>query len=335
MHINAEIEAWPRTRSFAIAGRTFHDAPVLTVSVELDGLIGRGEASGVYYRGETVETMARAIRALDLGGGVLTRGELAARLPAGGARNALDCALWDLEAQQSGEPVWRLAALPDPKPLLTTLTLGADTPDRMAKLSKTFRHARALKLKLLGDGRDAERIVAVRFARPDIWVGVDANQAFSRETFAVLLPVLMEANVRLIEQPFPWERDGDLDELRSPIPIVADESVQDRAGLKALAGRFDVVNIKLDKCGGLTEALGMAGEARRLGLGVMVGCMTSTSLAMAPGWMLGQVCDYVDLDGPLDLAADRAPAALYDDGLINCPSSLWGYPRPRNELRHG
>jgi L-alanine-DL-glutamate epimerase-like enolase superfamily enzyme len=326
MQISTEIEAWPRMRSFAIAGRTFHDARVLTVCIEADGLVGRGEASGVYYRGETVEAMAQTIGALDLGGARLTRTALATRLPAGGARNALDCALWDLEAKQAKAPVWRLAGLPEPRPLLTTLTLGADTPGRMAELASTFTHARALKLKLLGDGEDARRVAAVRAVCPDVWLGIDANQAFSRQSFAALLPLLLESEVKLVEQPFACERDADLEDLNCPVPIIADESVQDRAGLAALVGRFDGVNIKLDKCGGLTEALAMAAEARRLGLGLMVGCMTSTSLAMAPGWMLGQICDYIDLDGPLDLAVDRNPAASYDGGLVSCPESLWGYP---------
>ena len=184
--------------------------------------------------------------------------------------------------------------------------------------------ARALKLKLLGDGADGERVRAVRAERPDVWMGVDANQGFTPDTYHALLPALLEARVELVEQPFRVERDCDLDHLGSPIPIAADESVQDRADLEQLIGRVDVINIKLDKCGGLTEALALAFAARRAGMKVMVGNMVGTSLSVAPSFVLGQLCDFVDLDGPIFLARDRSPAVTYTDGFVDCPDELWG-----------
>jgi L-alanine-DL-glutamate epimerase-like enolase superfamily enzyme len=194
----------------------------------------------------------------------------------------------------------------------------------MAKNARSYAFATAIKLKLTGDG-DAERVRAVRAARPDVWLGVDANQGFTRESLQRLLPALEECNVQLIEQPFPIGREADLDGFSSPIPIAADESAQDSSSLAALAGRFDVVNVKLDKCGGLTEGIAMVGEIRRLGLRPMVGCMGGTSLSMAPAFLLGQLCEIVDLDGPILFSRDRDPAATYDDeGRIFCSEAVWG-----------
>jgi L-alanine-DL-glutamate epimerase-like enolase superfamily enzyme len=253
-----------------------------------------------------------------------TREALRAHLPPGGPRNALDCALWELEAAQAGQPAWRLAQAEPPHPLLTTYTVGADTPDAMAEGARDYVGARAIKLKLLGDGQDAERVAAVRRARPDAWIGVDANQGFSLETLKALTPALVAADVKLIEQPLPIGAEADLDGYASPIPLAADESVQGLADVAALPGRFQVMNIKLDKCGGLTEGLLMAHEAKRLGLQVMVGNMTGTSLAMAPSYILGQHCDVVDLDGPMFLKADRVPGVRYVDGYIHCDEAVWG-----------
>jgi len=288
-------------------------------------LRGRGEANGVYYLGETP---ARMIETIEANRGFLesgaTREDLRERLPPGGARNALDCALWELDAARAGEPVWRLAGMGAPNPLLTTYTLGAEPPDVMAQDARDYADARAIKLKLVGDGLDAARVRAVRVARPDAWLAVDSNQAFSLETLAALTPALVEAGVKLIEQPLPITDDALLESYVSPIPLAADESVQALAGIANLAGRFQVVNIKLDKSGGLTEALLMAREAQRLGLKVMVGNMTGTSLAMAPGFVLGQLCDVVDLDGPLFLADDRSPGVRYVDGYLHCDEVVWG-----------
>jgi L-alanine-DL-glutamate epimerase-like enolase superfamily enzyme len=256
----------------------------------------------------------------------IDRNALHSIMPAGGARNALDCALWDLEAKRSGRHVWQLAELSPPRPLLTTYTLGADDPIKMADAARRYAQARALKLKLTGDDADAERVRAVRAARSDVWMGVDANQGFTLQSLQRLMPTLLEAQVRLIEQPFPVGQESQLDVMKSPIPIAADESLQTLEDLPGLAARFDAVNIKLDKCGGLTEALAIARRAHALNLQVMVGNMIGTSLAMAPAFVLGQLCDLVDLDGPISLATDRAPAASYEDGRIWCPPQVWGAP---------
>ena len=210
--------------------------------------------------------------------------------------------------------------------MLTTFTCGADTPAEMAARAISYRDARAIKVKLTGDPIDADRVRAIRRVRPDVWLGVDANQGFTRQTLEGLLPVLIDARVKLIEQPLPVGEEAQLDGLNSPIPIAADESVQTLADIPGLAPRYQVVNIKLDKCGGLTHGLAMARAARTLGLEVMVGNMLGTSLAMAPAFLLGQLCQVVDLDGPIFLRSDRKPRVDYSGGLIQCPEALWGYP---------
>jgi L-Ala-D/L-Glu epimerase len=256
-----------------------------------------------------------------------SREELIDLLPAGGARNAVDCALWDLESKQQGRPAWQIAGLPEPHPVLTTYTVSAAEPEAMAARARSFTKARALKLKLTGTDDDAQRVRAVRVARPDAWIGVDGNQGFTRTSLEALMPVLVDADVRLLEQPFPRDRDADMDGLDSPIQLAADESAQDLDDLERLAGRFDVVNIKLDKCGGLTRGLAMAARARELQMETMVGCMIGTSLSVAPGLLLGQICKVVDLDAPIHLAQDRAPTVTYDDiGRVFSPPSVWGFP---------
>ncbi|HET7266472.1 MAG TPA: dipeptide epimerase [Oleiagrimonas sp.] len=327
LRLQVDVEQWSMTEPFHITGYTFTDIGALMVSVHQDGMVGRGEAAGVYYHHETPALMCEQIDAcrdrIEAG---VTRQQLLQLLPAGGARNAIDCALWDLEAKRSGQPVWQLAGLEAPKPLVTTFTVGADTPDVMADGARAFAGASALKLKLTNDGLNAERVRAVRAVCPDAWLMVDANQGFTRESFAQLLPALVEARVALVEQPFPVGMEAWLDDLQSPIHIAADESVQDHTDMRGLVGRVDVINIKLDKCGGLTEALAMVAQARTLGFELMVGNMCGTSLAMAPGFVLGQLCAVVDLDGPVSLERDRELAARYSDGRIWCPDSLWGGP---------
>ena len=323
-NISYRTEHWPFRRPFHIAGHTLHGIDVIVVEVESNGVVGRGEAAGVYYRGETADGMAKQVESTIRGVGSLDKRELTAALPAGGARNALDCALWELESKLAGQPVWRLARLPHVRPLLTTYTIGADNPNVMAQAAADFVEARAFKLKLLGDEADAKRVLAVRAARPDVWMGVDANQALTPTIFHALLPTLVSADVKLIEQPFPSDRDAELDGIESPIPLAADESVQDLHDIEGLRGRFHVINIKLDKSGGLTEALAMATKARRLGFKLMVGNMTGTSLSTAPGFVLGQICDFVDLDGPLFLARDRIPSVVYSEGYLRCPDNVWG-----------
>ena len=325
MTLSATLEHWPFQRPFRITGHVFDGIDVVVATARAGGLCGRGEAAGVYYHGETAADMKARIDALDAGELDLDRERLLAMMPAGGARNAVDCALWELESRRVAQPVWKLAGVQAMRPLLTTWTLGAEDAGAMAGRATQYVQARMLKLKLLGDGADAERVTAVRAARPDAWIGVDANQGFTRDSFHDLVPTLVDARVRLVEQPFPTDKDHWLDGLASPIPLAADESVQERADIERLVGRVDMINIKLDKSGGLTEALAMVALARRLGLKVMVGNMIGTSLSAAPGFVLGQLCDLADLDGPLLLSRDRTPPVAYADGSICCPDEVWGH----------
>jgi L-alanine-DL-glutamate epimerase-like enolase superfamily enzyme len=330
LRLQATQKSWAIKAPFHITGYTFtaFDALIVELTDE-QGRTGRGEAQGVYYRHDTPATMQAQIEALraQIEAGI-DRLTLQTLLPAGGARNALDCALWDLDAKRSGKPVWQLAGLDAPRPLRTTYTLGAEEPEAMAEGAKAYTAARAIKLKLTDDGRSAERVLAVREARPDVWLMVDANQGFTRESFARLLPTLAEARVDVVEQPFPVGKEDWLDGLDRPIRVAADESVQDRSDLEKMVGRVDVINIKLDKCGGLTEALVIAARARKLGFDLMVGNMGGSSLAMAPAFVVGQLCDVVDLDGPISLIDDYAPSVTYEDGSVWCPEAVWGSAQP-------
>ena len=313
-------------KPFRISGRVFESSDVVVVTLRDGEAEGRGEGGGVFFLGDDV---AHMLDALDAAGGAIEQGIdrecLRSLMPPGGARNAVDCALWELEAARSGTPVWRLAGLAEPKPLRTTFTLGADDPDVMAQGARDYRDARSIKVKLTGDlALDQARVTAIRAARPDVWLGVDANQGFTVDELGPLLETLVTARVDLLEQPLARGREADLDGFKSPIPIAGDESVVSLDDVAPAVGRFDVINIKLDKCGGLTEGLMMAAEARRLGLGVMVGNMVGTSLAMAPGFVLGQGCDVVDLDGPTFLAEDRTPSVDYADGMVFAGPRVWG-----------
>jgi len=313
---------------FRISGYVFEHTDAIVATISEGDCHGRGEASGVFYLGDDKAHMLAGIEAnrdaIEAG---ISRFELQHLMPPGGARNALDCALWELEAAQAGRPVWALAGLDPPRPLVTTFTLGADDPEVMAGGARNYAEARAIKVKLTGEIEiDIERVEAVRAARPDVWLGVDANQGFARRDLDWLVEMLVEQNVSLLEQPLPRGSEADLEGYKSRIPIAADESALGLADMAGLADRFDVVNIKLDKCGGLTEGLAMAAEARRLGLGLMVGNMVGSSLAMAPAYLLGQLCDFVDLDGPTFLTSDRQPGVVYKDGLISCGEDVWGVP---------
>ncbi|MGH8192461.1 MAG: dipeptide epimerase [Rhodanobacteraceae bacterium] len=327
LQLQVVIEKRPLIEPFHITGYTFTEFDALIVSVREGSHVGRGEAEGIYYHGDTAASMLQQVQALHdrLEQGV-TREKLLDWLPAGGARNAIDCALWDLEAKQSGQPVWRLAGSNPPRALMTTFTVGADEPATMANHARAFRTALALKLKLTDDDLNAERVFAVRAARPDAWIMVDANQGFTRESFKQLLPALQQTRIALIEQPFPAGREDWLDGLNSPIPLAADESVQDHRDLQNLTDRVSTINIKLDKCGGLTEALSMAKQATVMGFDLMVGNMSGSSLAMAPAFVLGQQCKVVDLDGPLYLREDCTPSVQYEHGNIWCPDEVWGAP---------
>ncbi|MGY4397570.1 L-alanine-DL-glutamate epimerase-like enolase superfamily enzyme [Sphingomonas sp. UYAg733] len=311
---------------FRISGYVFDSSDVIIVTLDDGDHQGRGEASGVYYLGDDVPAMLAAVEeargAVENG---ISRSELRDLLPACGARNAIDAALWELESRQTGKPVWALAGLDAPRPLVTTFTLGADDPATMAAGAKAFDHARSIKIKLTGElDLDIARVGAIRAARPDVWLGVDGNQGFAIGDLDALVAAMVAANVSLIEQPLARGREADLDGYRSPIPIAGDESALTLADVPALVGRFDVFNIKLDKCGGLTEGLMIAAAAREAGLGVMVGNMVCSSLGMAPGFVLGQVCDLNDLDGPIFLKQDRTPGMVYRDGTAWCPEAVWG-----------
>lgn len=312
---------------FRITGYTFTSLDVVVVTLRTGGREGRGEAAGVYYFGDTPAGMAAQIEAVrpEIEAGV-DRGSLRDLLPKGGARNAVDCALWDLEAKLTGRPVWELAGLQPPRRLVTVYTVGADRPELMADKARRYADALAIKLKLTGEPQDAQRVAAVRAARPDVWLGVDANQGFTRDSLARLMPTLVEAKVALLEQPFPIGEDHLLEGLNSPVPVAADESAQTLEDVLRLAPLVDVVNIKLDKCGGFTEALAMADAARRAGAKLMVGNMFGTALAMAPAFVLGQLCDVVDLDGPMGLVRDRDPPVTYEGGLVWCAPETWGAP---------
>lgn len=327
MEMEIGIERWPMHTPFRISGMEFTDAALLVIRLRDGKFVGRGEACGAYYRGDgpdQMRDMAKSVRA-EIEAGA-DRQRLQSLLPACGARNALDCAMWELEARRSARPVWALAGLPEVTPLPTVFTIGIDTPGAMAMRAMTMTHATAIKLKLSGDGEDAARVRAVRASRPDAWLGVDGNRGFSIDGINALMPTLDAAGVALIEQPLAIGAEADMAGLDGSIPTAADESVQDMDDLEGLVGLFDIVNIKLDKCGGLTHALAMEQRARRLGFGVMVGNMTGTSWSQAPAFVLGQRCDYRDLDGPTFLAGDRDPALWYADGMVHCPESVWGGP---------
>ena len=324
--LGVKVEQWPRVTPVRITGYTWNVVNVVVVTLEKDGCVGRGEAGGVYYKSDTADVIARQIESLraSIEAGV-SREWLQHMLPPGGARNALDCALWDLEAKLTGRAAWQVAGLQAPHPILTAFTCHADEPERMAARARGYRNARAIKLKLTGEPIDADRVRAVREALPDVWLAIDANQGFTRRGLEQFLPALVESRVALIEQPLRIGEESLLEGFQSPIPIAADESVQGMADLPALIGRFDMANIKLDKCGGLTEGLAMAYAARDMGLRTMIGNMGGTSLAIAPAFLIGQICDGVaDLDGPVFLEADRPVHASYADGMIACPREVWG-----------
>lgn len=326
LDLRYRVETHRLSAPFRISGYVFETSDVVVVELSDGEFTGRGEAAGVYYVGddsahiiEELESHSEAIA------DCTDREELRRLMPRGGARNAVDCALWDLEAKREGTDALRLAKIDEARPLVTTFTLGADDPQIMAAGAKRYADAQAIKVKLTGELRlDVERVAAIRAARPDVWLGVDANQGFTRRDLDPLVDALATHRVSLLEQPLKRGDEADLDGYRCPIPIAADESALGLDDVSGLVGRFDVFNIKLDKCGGLTEALLIAEEARRLGLGVMVGNMVGTSLAMAPAFVVGQHCDVVDLDGPTFLTADRSPACEYRNGTIWCASDVWG-----------
>lgn len=325
LRLSVAVERWPIKGEFTISRGSKREATVVVATLSDGTHMGRGECVPYARYGEGVEDVVTAIAscadALTIG---LTRAGLATLLPAGAARNALDCALWDFEAKRSGQSAAELAGIGALNPVLTAYTLSLDTPEAMAAKAREASAYPLLKLKL-GGVDDAERLAAVRQAAPHVRLIADANEAWQASETESLLAAAGTAGVELVEQPLPAGKDDILAEIARPVPVCADESVHDRASLAILAGRYDAVNIKLDKTGGLTEALLVAQEARALGFKIMVGSMVATSLAMAPALLIAQDADWVDLDGPLLLARDRVPGLTYDGAKVFPPRpELWG-----------
>jgi L-Ala-D/L-Glu epimerase len=325
LSLTIRTERWPIAGSFTISRGAKTEAEVGIAEVSDGSHAGYGECVPYARYSETVAGVAAALEAMraHLADG-LTREQLQHAMPAGAARNALDCALWDFEAKASGTPVHKLARVPEPRPLVTAFTISLGTPETMGEAARKAAARKLLKVKLGGEG-DTERLRAVRAAAPNAELIVDANEAWTADNLAQNLAACAGAGVTLVEQPLPANDDAALTSIARPIPVCADESVHDRASLRTLAGKYDAVNIKLDKTGGLTEALAMAAEAERLGLHLMVGCMVATSLSMAPAMLVAQRARVVDLDGPLLLARDREHRLRYEGSLVYPATSvLWG-----------
>ncbi|MFW2589334.1 N-acetyl-D-Glu racemase DgcA [Sagittula sp. SSi028] len=308
-------------QAFTISRGTRTEAKVLTVTVTRDGVTGQGECVPYARYDETLDSVTEQILGLPSS---ISRAQLQAALPAGAARNAVDCALWDLEAKAAGKPAWELAGLDAPKPEITAYTLSLDTPENMRIAAQENAHRPMLKIKL-GTPDDMPRLEAVRAGAPDARIIVDANEGWSAQVYADLCPHLLRLGVAMVEQPLPAGDDEALRGMERPVPLCADESCHDRSSLPKLKGKYDMVNIKLDKTGGLTEALALRAQARAEGYQVMVGCMVGSSLAMAPAVLLAQGAEVTDLDGPLLLAEDRATPLTFDAaGVHPAQPALWG-----------
>ncbi|MDO1584559.1 N-acetyl-D-Glu racemase DgcA [Rhizobium oryzicola] len=324
-NLKATKESYPIAGSFTISRGTRTEAHVVTCTIEEDGMVGHGECVPYARYGETIEGVIAAIDAMaaPINEG-LTRGQLQHAMKAGAARNAIDCALWDLECKQANKPIHDLLERPAQPPLITAYTISLGEPQVMAEQARANAARPLLKVKV-GTADDVERMKAVRQAAPGARIIIDANEGWTDENIVYHLAAAREAGVGLIEQPLPAGKDDILRRIERLVPVCADESVHSTADLEGLRDRYDAVNIKLDKTGGLTEALHMKVEAQRLGYVIMVGCMVGTSLAMAPAVVLAAGCDYADLDGPLLLARDREPGLRYEGSLVYPPSqALWG-----------
>jgi L-alanine-DL-glutamate epimerase-like enolase superfamily enzyme len=321
----AKIERFPTAGSWTISRGSVTEVEVVTATASLDGKTGRGECRPYARYDEFAEGVVADIEAVarDLGADPAAV-NLNTLMAPGAARNAVDCALWDLRAKLSGKPVWQLAGLAEPKPLLTAYSLSLDTPQAMQARAAENAHRPLLKVKLGGEG-DLERIRAVRAGAPNADIIVDANEGWTPESYAELAPELLALGVSMVEQPLPAWDDEALADMERPLPVCADEACHDTASLAGLALKYDMVNIKLDKTGGLTEALLLKAQAEAMGMRVMVGCMLASSLAMAPAVLVAQGAEIVDLDGPLLLAADRDHPLKYDAQGVHPPApELWG-----------
>jgi L-alanine-DL-glutamate epimerase-like enolase superfamily enzyme len=318
-------ESWPIAGAFTISRGSKTTAEVVVVTLDQDGHRGRGECVPYPRYGETVEGVVASLEAartrIEAG---FSHADILEMLKPRAARNALDCALWDLEAKQAGKPAWQMALLQQPRPMTTAYTLSLDTPEAMAKAAGEVKDRPLLKLKMGGEN-DAERLRLIRAAAPTSRLIIDANEGWTPDTLPQLLKICAEVGVELIEQPLPAVHDEMLRGFKHEVPICADESAHDRQNLHELLGKYDAINIKLDKAGGLTEALALASAAKELNFKIMVGCMVATSLAMAPSMLVAQLAQVIDLDGPLLLARDRKPGIDYDGSLMYPPPpELWG-----------
>ena len=321
MQITVAEETFRLAEVFTISRGSKTEARVLTVRIGVGSASGRGECVPYGRYGESLASVAAQIATLPA---AFSRDDLQQLLPPGAARNAVDCALWDLAAKQAGKRVWDMAGLAVPLPVVTAFTLSLDTPERMRDAAARHAHRPLLKIKL-GTTDDMARLAAVRSGAPRARIIVDANEGWTAEIYADLAPHLQRMGVALVEQPLPAGADDLLAEIERPVPVCADESCHDRASLADLAGKYDMVNIKLDKTGGLTEALALRDLARSQGFGVMVGCMVGSSLAMAPAVLVAQGVAIADLDGPLLLAQDRDHPLAYDEAGVHPPeAALWG-----------
>ena len=319
--INVSRDVFPLAQTFTISRGSKTHAHVLTVRITRGGVTGWGECVPYARYGESLESVTAQIESLPEG---ITRAALQSALAPGAARNAVDCALWDLEAKLAGQRVWQLAGLPEPGPKVVTYTLSLDTPEAMRTMAASHAHRPVLKIKL-GTPDDMPRLEAVRQGAPRSKILIDANEGWTPEIYTELAPHLVRLGVALVEQPLPAGQDDMLAEIARPLPVCADESCFDAASLPALKGRYDMVNLKLDKTGGLTEGLRTRDVAARLGFGLMVGCMVGSSLAMAPAVLLAQTAQETDLDGPLLLREDRAHPLRYDaQGVHPSDPQLWG-----------
>jgi len=325
MIITVSNDAFRLAQVFTISRGSRTEAEVITVKLEENGFAGFGECVPYARYGESMESVNAQIDSVrsSMREG-MTRQELQSALPAGTARNALDCAMWDLEAKKVNKPVWALAGLDKPEPITSCYTLSLDTPEKMQAAASVHKTMPWLKIKLGGEG-DIERLRAVRAGAPASRLVVDANEGWSIEAYLQMAPVMLELGVALVEQPLPAGADDALAGVERTLPICADESCHDVASLSGLHGKYDYINIKLDKTGGLTEALALKAAAQKAGFKIMVGCMVSTSLAMAPAVLVAQGAAVVDLDGPLLLAEDREPPITFEGAVMSpAPVKLWG-----------
>ena len=325
MNFSIHITDWVLTQPFRISGYEWINSRCLVVELGKDGFVGRGEAQGVFYLDETAESIfdqAHAAAAEIRKG--ISREDLQHLLPAGGARNAIDCAMWDLECKQAGKTIWQLTGI-DPKPVTTVYTIGLeDTPAAMAAKAAAAADAPILKIKL-SSHMPYEKLAAIRAARPDAVLVVDANQGWSFEQLQEVLPRCVDLDLAMIEQPLPRGGDEQLEGFDSPITLAADESCLHSGELETAARRYSMINIKLDKTGGLTEALRLAKAAKAKGCKLMVGNMVGTSLSMAPSFVVAQLCDFVDIDGPLLLKYDQPNGLEYVNGVVKgFDPALWG-----------